>query len=97
VSSPRALVERILPVAILALAVVSVPVLVLSEAGLPRLNKLRQERERIGDKVSQLSLEIRQLRAQAELIKSDPGRLEQVARDELGLVRRTEVVFQFER
>jgi len=97
VSSSRALFERILPIAILALACVSVPVLVLSEAGLPRLNKLRQERVRISEKVSQLSLQIRQLRAQADLIKSDPSHLEQVARDELGLVRRTEVVFQFER
>jgi cell division protein FtsB len=97
VSSSRALLERILPVAILGVAAVSVPVLVLSETGLPRLHKLREERVRISEKVSELSLQIRQLRAEAELIKSDPGHLEQVARDELGLVRRTEVVFQFER
>ncbi|HEX2730804.1 MAG TPA: septum formation initiator family protein [Polyangiaceae bacterium] len=96
-TTPGAVFERLLPLAILGVALVSVPVLILSETGLPRLNKLRAERAQVEEKVSQLSLEIRQLEAEVALVKSDPSHLEQVARDELGLVRRTEVVFQFDR
>jgi cell division protein FtsB len=96
VRSPQAFFERVLPLLVLGLACVSAPILIASETGLPRLSKLRQEREEVREKVSQLSEEIRKLRAQAERIKSDPALVEQAARDELGLVRQTEIVFQFE-
>jgi cell division protein FtsB len=42
-----------------------------------------------------LAQEIRELRAEVRQIKQDPAAVERVARDELGLVRQTEVVFQF--
>jgi cell division protein FtsB len=96
VQSPRHFLERVLPLLILALACVSAPLLIASETGLPRLKKLRGERAEVQDKVSELAEEIRKLRAQASQIKSDPAVVEQAARDELGLVRQTEVVFQFD-
>ena len=39
--------------------------------------------------------QITELRAQVKRIKDDPAAVERVARDELGLVRQTEVIFQF--
>ncbi len=92
---PRLLFERVLPIAILALAAISVPWLVTSPEGLPRLGRLQAERVQVDEEVSKLSQEIHELRAEVTRIKHDPTAVERVARDELGLVRQTEVVYQF--
>ncbi len=89
------LLQRILPLAVLVVAAVSVPVLVLSPDGIARLEHLQQEKRRADEEVSRLSQQISELRAQVARIKEDPALVERVARDELGLVRKTEVVFQF--
>lgn len=88
-------VERVLPLALLGLAAVSVPVMILSPMGLPRLNALREEKRQAEEEISRLGAEIRELRAEVQRIKKDPAAVERAARDELGLVRATEVVFQF--
>jgi cell division protein FtsB len=90
-----ALAQRILPLSVLAVAGISVPVMVLSPEGLTRLEHLQQEKRRADAEVSRLSQEIRDLRAEVQRIKEDPAMVERAARDELGLVRKTEVVFQF--
>jgi cell division protein FtsB len=77
------------------MAAISVPMLMLSATGLPRLQGLREEKVRADDEVSRLSQQIWELRAEVARIKDDPAAVERAARDELGLVRRTEVVFQF--
>ncbi len=87
--------QRVLPLAVLALAAISVPMLMLSSTGLPRLQGLREEKVRADDEVSRLSQQIWELRAEVARIKDDPAAVERAARDELGLVRRSEVVFQF--
>ncbi len=89
--------ERILPLTMLLVALVSVPVLIWSPSGLPRLSKLEEEKARVSLSVSRLAEDIRRLRAEVERIKSDPAHVERAARDELGLVRRTEIVFQFDK
>ena len=94
-SSGTLFVQRVLPLAVLALAAISVPMLMLSATGLPRLQGLREEKVRADDEVSRLSQQIWELRAEVSRIKDDPAAVERAARDELGLVRRTEVVFQF--
>lgn len=91
----RVLLERALPLGILCTALISVPVMVVSPSGLRRLSTLREERTRAETEISRLSQEIRELRAQVQRLKSDPAAIERVARDELGLVRQTELVFQF--
>lgn len=96
-SSGVALAQRLLPLSILLGAVVAVPVLIWSDAGLPRLHKLQAERVEAHERVSRLSAEIRRLRAEVERVKRDPSHVERTARDELGLVRQTEIVFQFQR
>ena len=87
--------QRVMPLAVLALAAISVPMLMLSATGLPRLQGLREEKIRADEEVSRLSQQIWELRAEVARIKDDPAAVERAARDELGLVRRTEVVFQF--
>lgn len=84
-----------MPLAVLAMAAISVPMLMLSATGLPRLQGLREEKVRADDELSRLSQQIWELRAEVARIKDDPAAVERAARDELGLVRRTEVVFQF--
>ena len=95
-SSGQRWVERVLPVAILSLAVVAVPVMIFSPEGLSRLEQLKHERERADEEISRLSQEIRELRAEVTAVRGDPEAIEQAARDELGLVRKTEVVFHFD-
>ncbi|MEP7052357.1 MAG: septum formation initiator family protein [Pseudomonadota bacterium] len=94
-SSGSLFVQRVMPLAVLAIAAISVPMLMLSATGLPRLQGLREEKVRADDEVSRLSQQIWELRAEVAKIKDDPAAVERAARDELGLVRKTEVVFQF--
>ncbi len=94
-SSGALFVQRVMPLAVLAMAAISVPMLMLSATGLPRLQGLREEKVRADEEVSRLSQQIWELRAEVARIKDDPAAVERAARDELGLVRRTEVVFQF--
>jgi cell division protein FtsB len=87
--------QRVLPLAVLAVATISVPVMMLSPTGLPRLRNLEEERQQVTAEISRLGAQITALRAEVSRIKTDPAAVERAARDELGLVRTTEVVFQF--
>ena len=89
------LTERFLPIALLGLSIVSVPLMMLSPTGAPRLESLRGEKQRVDVEVSRLSEQIRRLRVEVRHTKDDPAKIEQIARDELGLVRETELVLQF--
>jgi len=89
--------ERALPAALLLISVVAVPILVFSPAGLSRLRQLESERDRADREVAQVTRQSEQLRGEVARAKSDPAVLERIARDELGLVRQTELVFQFGR
>jgi cell division protein FtsB len=89
--------DHALPLALMGVALVSVPVQVFSPNGLPQLRHLEAERARTTEQESMLNQEISQLRAEVERIKNEPAAVEQVARDELGMVRPNEVVFQFGR
>ena len=89
------ILQRIFPISVLVVAGVSVPMMVFSRDGLARLEHLNLEKQRADDEVSRLSQQIQELRVEVRRIKEDPASVERVARDELGLVRKTEVVFQF--
>ncbi len=91
------LAQRVLPLLVTAGAAIAVPILIFSPSGLSRLTALRQERARADEEVTRLSREIDRLRAEVSRVKEDPAYVERAARDELGLVRQTEVVFQFRR
>ncbi len=90
------LIERVLPVAVLVVAVIGAPVLIFSPQGLPRLRGLEKELSDVEDENAQLRREIEALRGRVNRLRDDPKAVERIARDNLGLVRQTEVVFQFQ-
>ena len=72
------------------------PVLLLATGGLGRLDRLKAERGTVELEISRLTKRIEHLRSRAHELKDDPAAVERSARDELGLLRRTEIVFHFE-
>jgi len=89
------LLERILPVGVLVLAVIGAPVMILSPQGLPRLRGLEKELTDVEEENADLRREIETLRGRVARLRDDPAAVERIARDDLGLVRQSEVVFQF--
>jgi cell division protein FtsB len=96
VSSSADVLLRTLPVAMLSLAVVAVPVLVLEPDGLPRLRALQQELSDVEQQNDELRRDVARLRVEVAELRDDPATIERIARSELGLVRKSEVVFEFE-
>src|SRR5262245_28065515 len=90
------LLERVLPVAVLVVAVIGAPVMIFSPEGLPRLRGLTKELADVGEENAELRREIEALRGRVARLRDDPSAVERIARDNLGLVRQTEVVFQFQ-
>jgi cell division protein FtsB len=87
--------ERLVPVAILSVAAASVLLMMWSPSGLPRLSSLQSQKQGLELEAQRIERDIERLRVQADAIKTSPASIERVARDELGLVRQTEVVVQF--
>ncbi|HEY8088774.1 MAG TPA: septum formation initiator family protein [Polyangiaceae bacterium] len=94
-SRPEDFVQRTLPIAMLSLALVAVPVLVLQPQGLPRLRGLQKELDQVDAENDELKRDVMRLRVEVQALRDDPAAVERIARDELGMVRRSEVVFQF--
>jgi cell division protein FtsB len=85
----------LLPTALLVLAIVSVPLLVLDERGLPRYRALRDERAELVHENEALRLQVHAISRDVEALRSDESSVERIARDELGMVRPGEILFQF--
>jgi cell division protein FtsB len=88
-------VERSLPLTILLVALVSVPVLVLKPEGLPRMRALEKELTDVQAENAETRREIIRLRADVEALRDDPRAVERISRDQLGLLRKSEIVFHF--
>jgi cell division protein FtsB len=91
------LLQRALPIALLALAIVGVPVLVLQPEGMPRMRALEGDLTNVKQENGELRREVTQLREDVKRLRDDPAAVERIARDQLGLVRKSEIVFQFPR
>ncbi len=87
--------ERALPILVLVVAVVGAPVMILSPQGLPRLRGLERELAEVEEDNAEIRRQIEALRGKVARLRDDPSAVERIARDDLGLVRQTEVVFQF--
>lgn len=87
--------ERVLPLAILVVAVVGAPIMIFSPEGLPRLRGLERELTQVEEETAELGREIEALRGRVQRLRDDPTAVERIARDNLGMLRQTEVVFQF--
>ncbi len=87
----------LLPFALMVMAVMTVPTLVLDEQGLPRYRHLSAELQELRESNEELVREIATLKSEIDALRSDPNYVERIARDELGMVRAEEFVFQFPR
>jgi cell division protein FtsB len=81
----------------MSIAVIAVPVLVFEPDGLPRLEALEKELEGVRTENAALRSDVARLRLEVKALREDPLAVERIARDELGMVRKSEVVFQFGR
>jgi cell division protein FtsB len=87
--------QRVLPIAMLILAFVSVPILILEPEGLPRLKSLERELADVNAENDELKRDVARLHVEVKDLRDNPAAVERIARDQLGLVRKSEVVFQF--
>lgn len=85
----------VLPLGLLALALVAVPLRILDQEGLPRYRALRGELSELRQANAATRREIRALKRRVERLRSDPAAVEAIARDELGMLREGETLFQF--
>jgi len=92
----REWLRRALPVGVLLLGVLGAPAMLVGSRGYTRHEELEAERARVEAEISLTKRRIVELRAAAQAIKTDPAFVERAARDQLGLVRKTEVVYLFE-
>jgi cell division protein FtsB len=88
---------RGLPLAVLTIALVSVPVLVLEPQGMPRMRSLETELAGVQSENTELRRDVGRLRTEVKALRENPKAVERIGREQLGLVRKSEVVFQFER
>jgi cell division protein FtsB len=79
----------------MVMAIMTVPTLVLDEQGLPRYRHLTTELEELRESNEDLVREIATLKGEIDALRSDSSYVERIARDELGMVRAEEFVFQF--
>jgi len=87
--------ERALPLGILAVSAISVPFMMLSPEGLPRMRGLERDLGGVSEENRNLEREIGGLRTEVQDLRDSPAAVERIARDQLGMVRKSEVVFQF--
>ena len=85
----------LLPFAILTIAIVTVPLRIFDEQGLSRYRELKRELAEVDALNERLSREVDHLNRDVRLLRTDPAAIERIARDELGMIREGELVFQF--
>lgn len=85
----------LLPLGLLVVAIITVPVQILDQKGLPRFQSMRAQLTRVESNNEKLEHELLELKRQVKLLRDDPSALERIARDELGMVKPGELIFQF--
>ena len=88
---------RGLPLAVLTISLVAVPVLLLEPQGMPRMRALDQELRGVEAENAELRRDVSRLRQEVKDLRDNPAAVERIAREQLGLVRKNEIVFQFDK
>jgi len=70
--------------------------LIVGDMGLVKYFKMRKTYHRLQEEIQQLSDANQKIEDEVRALRSDPVKIEQLARARLGLVRPGEVVYQFE-
>jgi len=84
-----------LPFGLLILSIVSVPLAILDDEGLPRYRALKQELAEVERVNGRLRRDVEQLHREVDDLRDEPDAIERIARDELGMIREDELLFQF--
>jgi cell division protein FtsB len=79
----------------LVFTVMSVSLRILNAEGLPRYRKLRAQLAHVQQENATLNKDIARLEREVRGLSHDPEVVERIARDELGLLREGELLFQF--
>lgn len=87
-------VNRILLAALLAFAVAYLPRHIYSSGGTDDLGRVDREHQTLHHSNERLRGEIAALRAEVAALKRDPAEVARIAREDLGLIRPGEVVFE---
>jgi cell division protein FtsB len=88
-------VAWVLPFGLLLVSIVSVPLGILDEQGLPRYRALKDELAQVQRINDRLRRDVEQLQRDVDGLRTDPATVERIARDELGMIRADEILFQF--
>lgn len=94
---PHDTLLRGLPLAVLTVSLISVPVLLLEPQGMPRMRALETELGGVQNENAELRRDVGKLRSEVKQLRENPTAVERIAREQLGLVRKSEVVFQFDK
>ena len=73
----------------------SCPLRILEAEGLPRYRALRNELLQTRENNARMRREVQELKQRVQRLRNDPQAIERIARDELGMLRSDEIVFQF--
>ncbi|MBI2897140.1 MAG: septum formation initiator family protein [Deltaproteobacteria bacterium] len=85
----------LLPLGLILGSVIAVPAMILGEEGLPRYRRMRYELDDARAANRKLRREIETLREEIHDLRKDPRAIERIARDELGMIKPDELLFQF--
>lgn len=70
--------------------------LIVGDMGIVKYFKMRRTHHQLQQEIQQLSDENQKIQDEIHSLRSDPAKIEQLARERLGLVRPGEVVYQFQ-
>ncbi len=71
--------------------------LVFSERGLVKFLEVVRTHRQLTQEIQRLQVKNEELRQKAQALRSDPDTIEEIARQELGLVKKGELIYQFQR
>jgi cell division protein FtsB len=95
VRSLGSLLAWLLPFLLLMLGIIAVPLRMLDGQGLPRYRALRSELHAVRADNQRKRHRVRSLKRHVQQLRDDPTAVERIARDELGMLREGEILFQF--
>ena len=85
----------VLPLVLIISAGVVVPLKLFDPKGLARVERLRLDLAEIQEKNRKIARENEMVREKIQAFHSDPEYIEKVARDELGMIGKDEIIYQF--
>jgi len=74
---------------------VIVPSEILGPRGMPKLRSLQGELDSVSQECDRYQAEIQKLDKEIRSLRDDPSAIERIARDELGMIKEGEIIYQF--